>query len=81
MINSCFDGGGDTYIIVTMLSMKLSGFHSRLSILLYLTEELTAKLLDISFLKNIGTRMYQQVIGIPMGLEPVPFRSSLFFCY
>ena len=82
LVDFCFDGGPSKFIAVTKYEAKWVDDPSKYDLVFNKTSIKKA----IEFLMNnchftIGNKIFQQIIGIPMGSDPAPFFANLFLYY
>ena len=79
MIDFCFKGGNHQFISVTKFGAKWVG-QNRPGATIFTKSSLknaTKYLIENCFFK-LGSKIFKQIIGIPMGSDPAPFFANLF---
>ena len=82
LIDFCFNGGNLKYIVVTKSGARWSKEHKD-SVLCFdkgKMKEAVKYLLSNCFFR-VGSKIFCQIIGIPMGSDPAPFFANLFLYF
>ena len=82
LIDFCFDGGDNKYIVIKPYGAKWVKEHRNNQICFNkqkIKEAVTYLLSNCYF--YVGSKILRQIIGTPMGSDPAPFFANLFLYY
>ena len=82
LIDFCFNGGGHKYVTISKYGARWSKdrTNSRLCFDKQKLKNAVSYLLSNCFF-TIGSKIFRQIIGIPMGSDPAPFFANLFLYF
>ena len=81
VIDKAFKGGQRQHILVNEYNASWYGKSNKVNVY---TKDQIFTMLDIlidNLFFQMGNRVYKQVIGIPMGVDPAPFMANLYLYY
>ena len=82
LIDFCFQGGTNNHVAVTKFGAKWVTNPSKYTLTFDKTKMKNAvKYLMDNCYFTFGEKLFQQIIGIPMGSDPAPFMANLFLYY
>ena len=82
LIDFCFDGGSSDFIAITRFGAKWIDNPAQYKHVFNKQAIKDAvKFLMFNCFFTIGNKIFQQIIGIPMGSDPAPFFANLFLYY
>ena len=82
LIDFCYNGGPHKFVTITKYGARWTKDKSEhnISFDIKMMKDAVAYLLSNCFF-TIGSKIFRQVIGIPMGSDPAPFFANLFLYY
>ena len=82
LIDFCFNGGGKSFIAVDRYSAKwVDEFDKKKFMFTKASLKKSVKYILNNCFFSFGNKIFQQVIGIPMGSDPAPFMANLFLFF